>query len=67
MRILRKKTGLILVDYKTDRVFRKNPAELVKKYQVQLVYYAEALEKMTGKKVKEKYIYSVDLGKEILV
>lgn len=58
---------LVLVDYKTDKVFRKNPAELVKKYQVQLVYYAEALEKMTGKKVKEKYIYSVDLGRAILV
>lgn len=56
---------LVLVDYKTDRVFRKNPQELVKKYQVRLDYYADALEKMTGKKVKEKYIYSVDLGREI--
>lgn len=57
--------GLVLVDYKTDKVYRRNARELVEKYRVQLAYYGDALEKMTGKKVKEKYIYSVDLGKAI--
>jgi len=55
--------GLIVVDYKTDRV--KDSNLLVKRYQMQLDYYGEALERLTGKKVKEKIIYSFGLGKEI--
>ena len=47
---------LVLVDYKTDKVHEKNSRSLAEKYQVQLEYYAEALERLTGKKVKEKYI-----------
>lgn len=58
---------LVLVDYKTDRVSKEQPLELVEKYRVQLRYYQMALERLTGKKVKEKYIYSLYLGKEILV
>ncbi len=54
---------VIVADYKTDAV--KTPEELVKRYQVQLDYYAEALERLTGKKVTEKIIYSFALGKEI--
>lgn len=56
---------LILVDYKTDRVSQRNPEELVNKYRIQLDYYAEALYRMTGKRVKEAYIYSTSLGREI--
>ena len=59
--------ALVLVDYKTDKVYGKNPASLIKKYQVQLEYYAEALERLTGKAVKEKYIYSIDLGEAVPV
>ena len=40
---------------------------LVELYHVQLEDYAKALERMTGKKVREKYIYSFALGKEIAV
>ncbi len=57
--------GLVLLDYKTDRV--NAPDELVKKYKVQLDYYQEALEKITGKKVKERIIYSFTLGKSISI
>ena len=35
--------------------------ELAEKYQEQLRYYAKALEQMSGKKVKEKIIYSFTL------
>ncbi|WP_099466522.1 helicase-exonuclease AddAB subunit AddA [Konateibacter massiliensis] len=56
---------IILVDYKTDYV--KSEQELISRYKVQLEYYAEALEKITGQEVKERIIYSVMLGKEILV
>ncbi len=56
---------LVLVDYKTDKVGYRGVQELVKKYKVQLDYYGEALERITGKKVKEKIIYSFTLGREV--
>ena len=40
--------------------------ELVKRYAIQLDYYAKALEQLTGKTVKEKIVYSFTLGKEIM-
>lgn len=49
---------IILVDYKTDFV-QKDLKELVEKYHKQLEYYAEALERVTGHKVRERIIYSV--------
>ena len=55
----------VLVDYKTDRVSPRNPRELTQKYKIQLDYYAQALYRMTGKRVKEAYIYSTYLGREI--
>lgn len=58
---------LVIVDYKTDRVSSKSGRELAEKYQKQLLYYQRALEKMTHKRVKERVIYSIDLGKEIEV
>ena len=54
---------IVVADYKTDRV--EEGAELIRRYQVQLDYYAEALERLTGKKVKEKIIYSFALLQEI--
>lgn len=56
---------IIIADYKTDAV--KEPEELVKRYQVQLDYYAEAIMRLTGKEVSQKIIYSFALGKEIVV
>ncbi|MDD3368737.1 MAG: helicase-exonuclease AddAB subunit AddA [Lachnospiraceae bacterium] len=57
--------GLVVADYKTDRV--KSAVELVKRYETQLDYYGDALTQLTGKKVKEKIIYSFALGTEITV
>ena len=57
--------GLVVLDYKTDRVRTKE--ELIQRYQSQLDYYARALSQITGKTVKEKIIYSFTLGKEIRV
>lgn len=60
------------MDYKTDAV--SAPEELVKRYQVQLLYYSEALEQLAGypsergsKPVKERILYSFKLGQEINV
>ena len=57
--------GLVIVDYKTDRA--EAVLELVNKYQEQLWWYERALEQLTGKKVKEKLIYSFALHAEILL
>ena len=57
--------NLVVADYKTDVVEKEE--ELIQRYKVQLEYYAEALEKLTGKSVKEKVIYSFYFGKEIAV
>ncbi len=60
---------LVLIDYKTDRVNKSvaGEQELVKRYTIQLDYYAKALAQLTGKCVKEKIIYSFALGKEIKI
>lgn len=55
--------GLVVLDYKTDAV--KTAGELIQRYRVQLDYYAQALEQIYGRPVKEKIIYSFKLGKEI--
>jgi ATP-dependent helicase/nuclease subunit A len=57
--------GIVLLDYKTDKV--RSGDELIHRYKVQLDYYQEALERITGKKVKERIIYSFTLGETISV
>lgn len=57
--------ALVILDYKTDAVTKAQ--QLTKRYQVQLDLYGEALQKATGKKIKEKLIYSFSLHKEIAV
>ena len=57
--------GIVLIDYKTDRV--KTAEELIARYKKQLELYGEALEQTTGKRVKERIMYSFCLGKEISV
>lgn len=47
--------GIVLIDYKTDKV--KSIDEIREKYRMQLDLYAEAIEKITKKTVKEKYLY----------
>ena len=56
---------IVVVDYKTDYV--KSGRELLEKYKKQLDYYEIALERLTGKRVKEKVIYSFCLKSEIPV
>ncbi len=56
---------IILMDYKTDSV--EKPEQLIQRYQAQLDLYARALEEATGKKVREKIIYSFHLKKEIIL
>ena len=53
------------MDYKTDRV--SDEKELAERYRVQLDYYEQALFRLTGKRVKQRLIYSFALEKEIEV
>ena len=57
--------GIVLVDYKTDHV--KESSELTSRYKVQIDYYTRALERMTHKKVKERYLYSFTLGESVKI
>lgn len=59
--------GLVLMDYKTDYLGKKGEGELIRRYKVQLQYYAQALERASGKKVKEAYLYSFSLGEAVKV
>ncbi|MDE5820195.1 MAG: helicase-exonuclease AddAB subunit AddA [Lachnospiraceae bacterium] len=57
--------GLVIADYKTDRV--QTAEELRARYQVQLDYYGEALMRLTHKRIKQKLLYSFALGEEIVL
>ncbi|MGN0349210.1 MAG: helicase-exonuclease AddAB subunit AddA [Roseburia sp.] len=58
--------GIVLLDYKTDRIER--PEQLIERYHAQLQLYAEALERIYNRegerqiRVKEKLLYSFCLG-----
>ena len=55
--------GIVLLDYKTDVI--DSAKALADRYRVQLDYYGEALGRLTGKKVKERVLYSFYLGEEV--
>ena len=57
--------GIVFADYKTDRV--EDEKQLADRYRAQLDYYQRALEQITGKRVKERYLYSFYLQKEIAI
>jgi len=57
--------GLVLVDYKTDYVPFGDSNIIIERYRVQIEYYAQTLSVLTGKRVKERYIYLFSTG-EIL-
>ncbi|MBE6046896.1 MAG: helicase-exonuclease AddAB subunit AddA [Clostridium sp.] len=59
--------NIVLIDYKTDYVEFGNEEEMISKYKIQINYYKSALKKITGKEVKESYLYLFYLDKEILV
>lgn len=59
------KKSLVIVDYKSDRLKRRE--DFIKLYKTQLDIYTEAVEAITGLKVGEKLIYSFELGELIEV
>ncbi len=59
--------GIVLVDYKTDRVYPGEEEILKDRYRAQLECYKQAIEKTHEKPVKEMILYSFALDKEIVL
>ena len=55
--------GLVLLDYKTDTV--KTGGELWNRYETQMDYYQEAVERLMKRRVKEKLLYSFHLEETV--
>lgn len=53
--------GITVVDYKTDRIFENVTETFLERYGVQLSLYKKALERITGEKVNNVYIYAVSI------
>ena len=57
--------GYVLVDYKTDTLGMEGKEEILDKYRIQIELYKEALEKISGKTVKESYLYLFHLNEAV--
>ena len=57
--------SVVLVDYKTDQVTDEEYYRT--EYEAQMKQYAEVLTRSTGMPVKEKMIYSFEMGREVLL
>ncbi len=57
--------GLVVVDYKTDRVDPSEETDPSSRYRLQGGAYAHAIRRVTGKKVKEVVFLYLDTGKEV--
>lgn len=49
--------GIVLVDYKSDKISRSNEKTLISGHKKQVEIYKEALEKLTSKKIYRSYLY----------
>ena len=59
--------GIVLVDYKTDRIRAGEEDSLIRRYRIQMELYREALETVWSKPVKECWLYSFSLNRAIAV
>jgi ATP-dependent helicase/nuclease subunit A len=58
--------GLVIIDYKTDRVRTEEEiAQRGKLYRGQLISYARAMERIHGKRVKQCLLYFISAGKTL--
>lgn len=56
---------VVIIDYKTDKVIDGNLEAIKHEYSPQILSYKEAVEKITGKKVKACYLYLFDIGQAL--
>lgn len=57
--------GVVLVDYKTDRVGKGGALKRSETYKLQIEYYARGIESILKLPVKEKYLYFLNCGEAI--
>ena len=63
--LFREDDGWVLVDYKSDRL--ESDRDFKERYAIQLDLYKQAVEQITGIPVRETYIYSFHLQREIMI
>lgn len=54
--------GIVLIDYKTDRVSAESAQRRSEMYRIQTDYYARGLSAVLGAPVTEKYLYFLNCG-----
>ena len=59
--------GITVIDFKTDRVDDAGLDAKVRQYERQVTLYADALNRMTGKPVREAYLYFFALDRAVSV
>lgn len=59
--------GVVLLDYKTDRIINKQWKEAAERHRFQLELYAEAIESVLGRKVNECHVFFFDGGQSVLL
>lgn len=57
--------GLVLVDYKTDRIFKNNWQEKAEEHRFQLEMYARGIEMILHRAIDEIYVFFFDGGRAI--
>ena len=58
---------IILVDFKSDRINKSQLGIYKDKYKKQLNLYAEALENITGRKVRKKILFFLEIGSAVSI
>ncbi|MEL7647439.1 MAG: helicase-exonuclease AddAB subunit AddA [Sedimentibacter sp.] len=58
---------VVIIDYKTDDVQEAGLDKIVREYSPQILSYKEAVEKITGRNVKECFLYLFDAGKALKI
>ncbi|SFT46949.1 DNA helicase/exodeoxyribonuclease V, subunit A [Selenomonas sp. GACV-9] len=57
--------SLVLIDYKTDQ--NPDPEQALRRYQVQVDLYSEAVKEILQRPVKERYLYLLRSGQMVMV
>lgn len=56
---------VVIIDYKTDEIAGGDVETVKNEYRTQILSYKEAVEEITGKKVKSCYLYLFDIGQAV--
>lgn len=65
--LLVEEDGLVIVDYKTDRLTEDELAAAADRYRPQLALYARAAQQILSRPVREKYLYFFALDRAVAV